>query len=253
MNAIPVIIGYFVPIAIVVALFLVFKVQRPPLLSFKSPKAEARIALFLFALFAAIVIGSTAISTPARDMFNLSTESKIRSLLAWFFLLFPFIAVLVLRKQSLDTCFFPTEQFVLHFLVSIAMGFASILAYTLSIGKAEMLPSVVSNLFTISSLFLFIPTVLEEFVFRGFLLARLTASFGRHKGVLLSAILFGIIHYPRYLASSQLSFVQITQTVVLIIAVSVGGSYAIYSIRCMFYGIFIHWCMNIAQLSISTT
>ncbi|RCK72657.1 MAG: hypothetical protein IGBAC_0468 [Ignavibacteriae bacterium] len=249
----PVVVGYFVPIAIVVALFLIFKVQRPPLPSFESPKTESRMALSLFVLFAAIVIASTAISAPARDMLNLPRESKIRSLAVWFLLLLPFVVILSSRRQRLDTCFFPTERFWFHMLVSIAMGFASILVYALSIGKVQMLPSVLSNLFTISSLFLLIPIVLEEFVFRGFLLARLTAGFGQHKGVLLSAVLFGVVHYPRYIASSELSFLQITQTVILIIAVSIGGGYAIYSIRCMFYGVFIHWCMNIAQFSISTS
>jgi membrane protease YdiL (CAAX protease family) len=252
MNWTPVILGYFVPIIVVVLLFVIFKVRRSPLPFFEKPKTEARIALFVFILFAAIVVLSTAIFKPAHDISNLPTESKLHSLLVWLLLLLPFIAVLVLRRQTLDTCLLPTKGFFLHLVVSFAMGLAAIFVYALTIGKVEVVPSVLANLFTISSLFLLIPIFMEEFVFRGFLLARFTAGFGKHKGILLSALLFGLIHYPRYLMSSQLSFLQVTQTIVLIVAVSVGGGYGIYAIRYMLYGVFIHWCMNIVQVSIPT-
>jgi hypothetical protein len=62
--------------------------------------------------------------------------------------------------------------------------------------------------------------------------------------------MFGIAHYPRYLLLSPMSFLQVTVTIVLITAVSIGGGYGIYAIRCMFYGVFIHWCMDVVQATI---
>jgi membrane protease YdiL (CAAX protease family) len=156
----------------------------------------------------------------------------------------------MLRKQGLDTCLVPKKAFVFHLAVSLAMGFLGMFVYAAAVGKVQMLLSVASKLLTFSSLFLLVPVIVEEFVFREFLLARLTAGFGQHNGVFLSAMLFGLIHYPRHLLSSETSFLQATQVIVLIIAVSVGGGYGIYAIRCMFYGVFIHWGMNFIQASI---
>jgi membrane protease YdiL (CAAX protease family) len=250
MNPLPIISGYFVPIAVVVAIFLAFKVKRPKLPNFESSKTEANIALLLFILFAAIIVASSLIFTPAQDIDNLTSAGKIRSFLLWLLLLSPLIVTLTVRKQSLNTCLLPTKNFFLHLLTSVGMGFLGILIYVLTIGKVNMLPLAVGNLFTLSSLFFLVIIFFEEFVFRGFFLARFTAGFGRHKGILLSAALFGLIHYPRYLIASQMNFLQVTQVVLLIIAVSVGGGYGIYSVRCMLYGVFIHWCMNSVQVSI---
>ncbi len=247
MNAAPVIVGYFIPIALAIVMFVVFKLQRPPLPSFEKPQTEVRTALYIFVFFAVIVTAASLIFKPAHDLNNLPIKAHIYTLLLWIVLLLPLIAVLIKRKQGLDTCLIPKKGFFFHLAISAAMGFLSILVYLLTIGKVNILPNALANLFTLSSIFFLIPIFFEEFVFRGFLLARLTAGLGRRKGILLSALMFGLIHYPRYLASSQTSFIQVTGTVVLVVAVSIGGGYGIYSVRCMLYGVFIHWCMNSVQ------
>ena len=250
MNALAIMSGYFVPIVIVVALFVLLKVRPPSLPTFEDPTTEMRVALFLFALFVIIVTVFSVIFKSIGDVSNLPAGNKLRSLLVWSILLLPFITTLVVRRQGLDTCLIPKKGLFLHFAVSAAMGFVAVIVYLLMIGKLILLSSVALALVTAPSLFLLAPILLEEFVFRGFLLARLTARLGRHKGILLAAAMFGIAHYPRYLVSSQMSFLQVTQTIVLITAVSVGGGYGIYAIRCMFYGVFIHWCMDVVQTAI---
>ena len=250
MNAAPVILGYFVPIILVVILFVLFKVERPSLPVFERPQTEVRTALFLFAILGVIVVVSAAVLKPVHDTSNLTTASMAYSSLLYAVFLLPFIAALVVRRQGLHTCLIPRKGVLFHLTVSIAMGFFSIPVYLLAVGKISMLPYALSNLFTVSSLFFLVPILMEEFIFRGFLLTRFTAGLGKHKGVLLSAVMFGLYHYPRYLLSSHMGFLATTQIVILIIAVSVGGGYGIYSIRCMFYGVFIHWCMDIVQTSI---
>jgi membrane protease YdiL (CAAX protease family) len=251
MNSIPVILGYFIPIAVVVILFVLFTVPRLPLPVFESPKTEIRVALFPFLVFTLIIIVSTAFRELLHS--NDPRQNTIRTLALWALLLSPFIVALALRKQRLDSCLLPTKGFLFHLVVAGGMGLGAILVYAVVLGKASMVPSVMSNLVAVPSLVLLVTAFSEEFIFRGYLLARLTAGIGRHRGVLLSAVLFGLIHYPRYLASSQLNSLQITQTIILIIAVSIGGGYGVYAVRCMLYSVFIHWCMNIAQVSIPTS
>ncbi len=107
MNAAPVILGYFVPIILVVILFVLFKVERPSLPVFERPQAEVRTALFPFAILAVIVVVSAAVFKPVHDTSNLTAASMVYSSLLYAVFLLPFIAALVVRKQGPHTCLIP--------------------------------------------------------------------------------------------------------------------------------------------------
>jgi len=251
MNSLAVVLGYFVPIAVVVALFVLLKAPRLSLPVFRSPAAETWVALLLFALVVGIAVGASLLSKPIRGVWAASSAINGRVVLIWSVMLLPFLVTLLIRKQTLETCFIPKEKVVPLLAAAIGMGFLAVVVYLLVIGKLATLAAVATKLFTFPSFFLLAPIAIEEFIFRGFLLARLTAALGRHKGIVVSAVMFGLAHYPRYLVSSQMSFVSATLSIILIVAVAVGGGYGIYAVRCMFYGVFIHWCMDVAPTAVS--
>jgi membrane protease YdiL (CAAX protease family) len=130
--------------------------------------------------------------------------------------------------------------------IALGMALIGMTTYLFAAGKIGRLPDQLAGLATPTAAVVLIAVAGEEIVYRGFLLTRLVAGFGTHGGIILSGLLFELVHLSRYslVAPDALAAMPMAA---MAAGVSVGAGYAVWAARSSLYGVFLHGAMNMVQ------
>ncbi|URZ06120.1 CPBP family intramembrane glutamic endopeptidase [Clostridium felsineum] len=125
--------------------------------------------------------------------------------LVYFFQLLLILAVAILTKEGISSLGITKNNAFKSIVVGGLSGVIFCVAYkNIAIVGSDI------NIISTTSLYIFIMNAMvgfvEEVIYRGYLQTRLTCWIGTVKGLLITSVLFGLIHIPKYLIWQKVNF-----------------------------------------------
>ena len=115
-----------------------------------------------------------------------------------FIIFSPAIALILIRKQSLDTIWIPKSRIVIRLLIGLFLAFCSILIYWLTRTEANEFGKILSGIYHYQNISYAVQIFMED-VTIALIFVRLSAWIGKKWSIIIVAILFSAGHIPTML------------------------------------------------------
>ena len=203
-----------------ILLLIIFIFERranlaPLLPVFQSPKKETLIALIPLAILGAFVAFMAIVIWGVRD---LSAEpgpytfgQALGQLIANLVILTPFVIVMRIRRQGLETSGISRHNLTASLLVGLIASGATMAVCGYPVSAFWMKPGEIYRLVAQLGV-----GISEEAIFRGFLQSRFTAWLGARKAEIIIAVTFALFHIPQRISNAVIGIHLVIDLLVLL-------------------------------------